>query len=85
MNKRLIPLKKNFKVMTFTLDAAHSTLPHSVLPITTCDRFPNRGIAETLDFDKDNEKLDQRMPGSTKSFPTNNEFFLEYILYSTLI
>ena len=26
--------------------------PHSVLPITASNRFLNRGIAETLDFEK---------------------------------
>ena len=37
---------------TFALDAVRSILPHPVLPITASDRFPNRDIAETLDFEK---------------------------------
>ena len=47
-----IPLQKNFKVKTFALDAVNSTLPHSEPPIIASGRFLNRGIAETLDFEK---------------------------------
>jgi len=48
----LVPLPKNFKVKTFGLDAVHPILPHSVLLTTAFDRFRNRGIAETLGFEK---------------------------------
>lgn len=78
------PLQRNFKVKSFALDLVRTTLSHSVLPITTSDRFPDGELAETLDF-AEQRSSNPDMSSSTKSFQTNNGFLFEYIQYSTLI